>query len=175
MEREDNKREDNKYIFKINHCLGTHEIHRIMMKNKWQGIGEPVSQKDFHIIIGTVNKLITKYFIEGHTMTLPYNLGKLELIKKKTYVDFKDGKLKTNKFVNWRETLKLWEEDDEARQDKTLIRYDLKYQIYCKYNKFRAIFKNKKFYSFKPTIRTVKKIVFNYVNNKVDGIIVNKN
>ena len=64
-------------------------------------------------------------FIKGNDVTFPHRMGTLEARKIKSSISFKDGKLKTNLPVDWDKTLKLWYEDVESFNNKTLINHIL--------------------------------------------------
>jgi len=48
-------------------------------------------------------------------------MGRIELVKNKTKVVIKDGKLKIKKAINWGETLEYWNQDKEAFDKRILI------------------------------------------------------
>jgi hypothetical protein len=39
-----------------------------------------------------------------------------------TYVKFQNGEIKTNRGVDWNATLKLWYEDNDAKENKILVK-----------------------------------------------------
>ena len=100
--------------------------------------------REFHRAIG--NLLVT----EEYNFKIPKRLGVLCVKKERNFVSVKDGKLITNLPVNWKDTLKLWEEDSEAKSAKTLIRYENyhsnRFSYRFRYLKKKAIFKNKNVY-----------------------------
>ena len=69
-------------------------------------------------------------------------MGGLELRSNNTYVKFKNGKLKTNRMIDWNATLKLWYNDKEAKHKKQLVRLENKKIFSVFYNRGKAKFTN---------------------------------
>lgn len=134
---------------KVNNSIGVYDIYKDIRKNKWLDIGRPVTEHEFYTIIRQVNDMLAENLLNGEDVVFPHRMGRLELRKRDTYIRFKDGKLKTNMPIDWNETLKLWSEDDEAYESKTLIKAEEKeiYKVF--YNKGKALYENKSFYNFK--------------------------
>lgn len=106
-------------------------------------------------MVREVNRIFAREIALGHTVTLPCRMGKLELHKREAGARIKDGNLKVTYPVDWRETLRLWHEDEGARKGKTLVRYQQKFVYRVRYKKYSANYPNKSFYKFRPC-RTVK-------------------
>jgi hypothetical protein len=77
-------------------------------------------------------------------------MGQIELRKYNTYVKFDDGKIKTNRGVDWDATLKLWYEDSEAKENKIIVKMEDPEVFILYYNKVMSNFNNKSLYDFKP-------------------------
>ena len=80
------------------------------------------------------------------------------------YVKIVDGKLKIGYPINWDKTIKLWYKDEEARKNKTLLRYEPKYIYHIKYNKYHAMYENQVFYEFDVN-RFIKRALVKSINN----------
>ena len=98
---------------------------------------------------------------KGAEYTFPFRIGKLELRKLKTEVKIdEDGKIINNLPVNWRETRRLWGENEQARKNNTKIRYTNEhtegYTFRIFYKTSKANFKNKSIYKMKVN-RTLKR------------------
>lgn len=160
----------NKKKFKVRSSYGTKQGWRWLKKHKWLN-GEPVTEKQFGIIIRCVNEYLVEQLLQGHDINLPCRMGKIELRKTKARIEFVDGKLDTNLPVDWKRTLELWHEDAKAYQDKTLIRkeYDEIFRII--YNKSSANYNNKTFYQFTPHRDVKKKLSERIKQNKVDAFL----
>jgi hypothetical protein len=62
-------------------------------------------------------------------------MGTLEIRKKPARVSIVDGKLVTNLPIDWDATLKLWYEDKESFENKTLVRVESEEIFKVYYNK----------------------------------------
>lgn len=161
-------------VHKITNSIGTYDIYKIIRKNSWEGIGRPVSEKDFYTIIREVNKQIARMLVSGQEIKFPARMGTLELRKKPSRIEIIDGKLVTNLPIDWDATLKLWHEDKEAYDEKILVRYENEAIFKILYDKSTATYKNKSFYDFRPT-RTIKKQISRLVKaNKLDAYLLNR-
>ena len=60
----------------------------------------------------------------------------------------KNGKLQTNLPIDWDATLNLWSKDKDSYTKKTLIRSEEKELFKVLYDKSKALYNNKSFYSF---------------------------
>lgn len=107
-----------------------------------------IDRSVFYKIIRKANLAMADLFFREKRLVLPMNFGTLEIISFKDVLEFRDGKLKTNRLVDWNETIKLWYSDPEAEKNKTLVRFDNTKHIRFHYRKGNAIYKNKTFYEF---------------------------
>lgn len=92
-------------------------------------------------------------------------MGQLKIGRVNKKISFDDnGKLKTNLKVDWYKTLRLWHDDKEAYECKSLIRSDNEYiyKIFFIKSHFHA--KNKEYYNFIPS-RTYKSILKQHIKN----------
>lgn len=154
---------------RISNCVGVYDIYKMLRKNKWPGIGKPVSQHDFYAIIRTVNDNIANDILSGIDIDLPYFMGRIFIQKSTPKIFIKDGRLVNTFPIDWPSTLKLWEEDREAYNDKILLRYERKTRLMVKYSNFNARFKNQSFYTIDFN-RELKREVNRRANkSKLDG------
>lgn len=137
-------------IHKITNSIGVYDAYKWIRKNKWLDIGTPVSEHDFYKIIRSINEQLILLLLSGGNLQLPQRMGTIELRKRPVVYDIKSGKLKVSAPIDWDRTLKLWYEDEESFNKKTLVKMEEKeiFQIY--YNKSKATYKNKSFYQFRP-------------------------
>lgn len=151
---------------RINNSIGVYNIYKAIRKNKWLDIGRPVTEHEFYTIIRSVNNMLADNLLNGEDVILPHRMGRLEIRKRNAYITFKDGKLKTNLPIDWDNTLKLWAEDKEAYESKTLIRMEEKeiYRVF--YNRGKALYENKSFYSFEPN-RDIKRGLKSRIKNRL--------
>ena len=156
--------------FKVRNSYGVKQGWRWYKKNKWFG-KEPVTEKQFGVIIRRVNEYLVDELLKGHDIILPYQMGRIELRKRNPKIELEGGKIKTNLPIDWKRTLELWYEDEKAFQNKTLVRKEYKEVFRIIYSKKHANFTNKTFYNFTPH-REVKKKLSNAIkDNKVDAFL----
>lgn len=134
---------------KIRNSHLTREAYNYLRKNKWFGQFKSFDIYTFYKIIRMINQELRVKLSKGEDVKFPCRMGKLEVRKVETYVKLIDGKLVTNRVIDWDKTLNLWEQDDESRKLKVLIRRCGKEQFKIIYNKSKADFINKQVYSFK--------------------------
>lgn len=149
---------------KVRNSWGVYDAYKQIRKNDWYDIGRPLKEHEFYSIVRGINDLLAKEIVKGNTIKFPHNMGELELRKYKPEVKIVDGKLKIGYPINWDKTIKLWYKDEEARKNKTLLRYEPKYIYHIKYNKYHAMYKNQVFYEFDVN-RFIKRALVKSINN----------
>ena len=156
--------------FKVRNSWGIYDIYKYIRKNRWYDIGRPLKEGEFYAIVRGVNRLLADNIANGETVVFPENMGKLELRKSPRGVSFVNGKLKNTYPVDWASTKRLWEEDEEERDKKTLIRYEVP-MCYCvRYCRTKALYKNKVFYQFVLNTFIRRKLKDNIVKGKTDTL-----
>lgn len=160
---------------KISGSFGVYDSYKHIRKNKWKDIGHPVSEHNFYAIIRTINKHLASSLSFGQDVQLPHQMGRLELRKYDASINIKNGKVVTNLPVDWGRTLKLWEEDEEAYKERTLVKMEEKeiYKVY--YNRGKATYINKGFFDFHPNRILKKQLKENIKNRLVDAYKLNTN
>lgn len=138
-----------KHHFEISNSYGTKDAYRWCIKNKL--IDKSLSEKDFRIIINALNQSLQDQLMRGKDAKLPEGMGRIEIRKFNTYVGLEEGKIRTNLAVDWDKTLKLWYEDKEALENKTLVRCETQEKFKFCYNRKGTSYNNKIFYEFTPT------------------------
>lgn len=152
-------------ISKISNSWGVYDAYKAIRKQKWMNIGRAITEKQFYAIIRRLNEEIARQLLEGRKISLPAKFGWLFISKRENTVYLKDGKIKSTYPVDWKSTLELWKDSEEARQDKTLIRYKNQYTYKITYNKYKATYNNKIFYMFSP-MRELKVRLKEKINNQ---------
>lgn len=135
-------------VHKITKSLGVYDIYKYIRKNKWFDIGRPVTEHEFYSIIRTMNNYMAEALANGQDVYLPNRMGRLEIRKTNAFVAIKNNRIITNRPIDWDRTLKLWYEDQEAFNNKTLVKEESNeiYKVY--YNKNKAEYNNKSFFDF---------------------------
>ena len=133
-------------VHKVKNSLGVYDAYKWLRKNKWLDM-EPISEHDFYAIIRAVNKALAKSFLHLGSINLPLRMGEIILRKYHPSITLQDGKIKTNLPVDWDSTLQLWSEDKESYKKRTLIRLEEKEVFKVLYDKSKALYNNKSFYT----------------------------
>lgn len=154
---------------KINNSLGVYDCYKTIRKNKWLGIGKPISEHDFYSIIRTVNNYLADLLSKGHDINLPCQMGRLEIRKYDAKITLQEGKIVTNLPIDWDRTLKLWSEDEEAYQKRTLIKMEEKEVFKVYYNRGKANYTNKSFFAFDVNRELKKKLKKNIKEQRIDA------
>lgn len=152
-----------KHHFKVNNSYGTKDAYRWCIKNRL--IDKSLSETDFRKIINALNQLLQDQLMQGRDANLPELMGRIEIRKYGTFVGLEGDKIRTNLAVDWKRTLRLWFEDEESYNNKTLVRCETKEKFKFYYNRRLAKYKNKSFYEFTPT-RSVKLRLKELINNQ---------
>lgn len=156
--------------FKVSGSWGVYDAYKLIRKHKWYDIGRPLKEKEFYDIVRQVNNKFADEISKGTTITFPSKMGKLELRKEQRGVYFHNGEMKVTYPVDWQATLKLWFEDEEAREQKLLIRRNSKCVYRVHFNKYDATFNNKVFYDFTLNRYIKQKLKHNIINGLIDSV-----
>ena len=154
----------------IKGSFGVYDCYKKIRKNQWYDIGRPLKEHEFYSIIRGVNKLIAEGLANGEEFIFPSRMGKLELRRNHEGVSIVNGKLINTHPIDWAGTLKLWYEDEEAKNNKSLVRIIREPSFHIKYNKFAANYENQSFYEF--TLNRFIKIALaeNVKQGKIDTL-----
>lgn len=131
---------------KVHSHFGTDEYYRYYVKN-----GGKLPRGLFGEILRDMNLLIANKILEGYSFKMPSRMGVLSVTKTKAFLNYEDGEVKTNRPIDFKSTMDLWEKNPDAKAQKKLVRFlnkhtnDYIYKIY--YNRFFATFRNKSVYS----------------------------
>ena len=155
---------------KITNSLGVYDSYKYIRKNKWFDIGRPLTEYEFYQIIRRVNNYLAEELVNGNDITFPNRMGKLELRKRNSLpVIDKNGNLKVTYSIDWDSTLKLWYDDEEAFNNKTLVRIPEKNIFRVKYNKDTANYENKSFMEFQVNRSIKTRLKQKIKNNEIDA------
>lgn len=146
--------------FIIKNSWGSKYIYRSVSKNH---IFKEFNESTLSAIIRGVNELLAVDLAKGTPVSLPH-IGTFYINLPDSYYYRKNGKLHTNKYVNWKATHKLWYEDKEAEKEKILLRVNNRvYHITWD----RGVFNNNGFYKFRAH-RSLKAKLKDNIKNNVD-------
>lgn len=159
---------------RVTHSYGTKQAWRWIKKNKWLDIGQPVSEKEFGLIIKAIHKSLKDQLLNCQDINLPYRMGRIELRKFNTWIGLKNGKILTNLPIDWNRTIELWFDDEEAYRSKTLIRREAKEGYKIRYDKNIATYDNKTFYEFIPNRELKQELRTKIKNGEIDAFLLQK-
>lgn len=135
--------------------------------NAYTKTNKEFSAQQIRAILKRINQLCAEKIAQGKYVKFPNQMGGLEIREFNTYVKFKDGKLRTNRPIDWNATMLLWYNDEQAKATKRLVRTEDKKIFKVFYNKGYAKYNNKVFVTFIPS-RTLKNLI---KQNIREGII----
>ena len=128
-----------------------------------------ISNAVYYSVISDFNHEIIDLIIEDNLeYIMPYLGSSLSVKKSKRIPRIENGKLYNPTPVDWVATNKLWNEDEEARTKKLLVRYlnnhTSKYVFNIHFKKHIRSFMNKNIYSFKSN-RTFARLLGKRIND----------
>ena len=122
----------------------------------------------FRKIITSINSLLLETILQGEDVELPVDFGILYARQKKIFTKLdEEGNIKTNRAVNWNETVKLWFADKEAREAKQRVFHDN-----CTSKVYMRIqfgdFPNKRFLTFMPVHNLMRQVAKNHTTGNLE-------
>lgn len=154
----------------VTDSLGVYDAYKYIRKNGWFDIGRPIKEHEFYSIVRKINSILADSLIAGEELVFPCRMGKLELRKRDAIPSFnKDGSLRITYPVDWDSTLKLWYEDEDSYNCKTLVRIPEKEVFKVHYNKCLANFNNKGFMDFRIYRDIKTRLKQSIKNNRIDA------
>lgn len=136
-----------------------------------------VSRSVFSNILREFNSHVRdRISTKGAEYIMPCQVGKIELRKIQTEVKIDDdGNILNTLPVNWRETRKLWSENEKARLNNTKIRYTNEhtggYTFRIFYRTAKANFKNKSIYKMKFNRTMKRQLSISIFAGKIDAFL----
>lgn len=122
----------------------------------------PVDIKTYLLINAEYNKFLISKVLEGDEVTLPGRMGTLSIVGKKQKIRFDEEGNVVGLAPDWVKTKKLWENNKEARKNKTRVFHTNSHTDNTRYkflwSKARVLVTNKTLYALRIT-RTNKRAV----------------
>lgn len=110
-----------KKTFSVTNSQGSFEFYNYIAHNKFnlyhQDRGRTMR------IIRKVGDYIREYLAQGKDIDFPHGLGNLSIRARDSANLDQQGNVRIHQKINWYDTLKLWFEDDDARENKVLVRH----------------------------------------------------
>lgn len=151
---------------KISNSYGVYDAFKFYRKNKPNQSKFVLKESQYFAIIRNINESYSEQLLKGFDIEFPERMGKVELRKYILEPRLDDqGKLIYKAPIDWDATLKLWYESEEDRNNKTLVKVEAKESFRVIYNKHKANYNNKAFYTFHLT-RSIKKKISQAAKNK---------
>lgn len=142
--------------YSVNNSYGVYDYYKYYRHNRPKDRSYyKMNEYQYYRLIRKVNEYLIDILFKERQVTLPNRLGEIIIQKSPATVKFKDGKLKTNRPINWEATIRLWFEDPQSEKNKTLVRWETDEVYGIEYKKNGAIFPNKAFYEIQ-IIRRIK-------------------
>lgn len=155
---------------KVHGSWGVYDAYKHIRKNGWYNIGRPLKEHEFYSIIRGVNDLLAEEMKIGNSIHFLHGMGHIELRKYKVGVSLVNGELRNTYNISWAKTMKLWYEDEEARNNKILVRREDKFEYFIKYCKHNAHYINQCFYQFASNRFVRRALINNVAKGKVDTL-----
>lgn len=140
-------------------------------REKKKAEGKPFIKKhEYFLITRKINNILREKFSNAEIdIILPAKLGTIELRKTPVKKNIVDGKLVTTAMIDWNKTLELWYEDQEAFDNRVLVKTNSNISFKIHYNKDRAEYIGKSYYDFFPNRELKNMLKKNIRDNKIDA------
>lgn len=165
--------QEDKRVHRIKSDYGSSDYYRHYARET----KSKVSRTVFSSILREFNSHVRdRISTKGAEYIMPRRVGKIELRKMQTEVKIDDdGNILNTLPVNWRETRKLWSENEKARENKTKIRYTNEhtggYTFRIFYRTSKANFKNKSIYKMKFNRTMKRQLSTSIFAGKIDAFL----
>lgn len=154
---------------KIKGSYGVQDYYRNYMRIRPKKDKYKLTSSQFYEIFRTLNIRFAEVLAEGEPIKFPHGMGKVEVLKYQADPKLnKEGELVFKVPIDWGSTLKLWYEDEEAKQEKLLIKSNKRKLLHFYYNKSKCFFNNKSVMKFSINRDLKMKIYEKYANNQID-------
>ena len=159
-------------VCKISNSYGMKDYYRYYKDKMKSSNQEYFSFHDYLMIMRQINNKLRDKFSEGAIdLIFPANMGRLEISKIPITKRIVDGKLKTNAFIDWNKTLELWFEDEEAFNNKQLVRSTNNHSFKIHYNRNKGEYINKFYVEFNTNRELKNKLKKNIRDGKLDAYL----
>lgn len=134
----------------------------------------------FAEVLNKINQAFANEFADtGYEIKLPKRMGMMCISKRKGIVWINnEGKVCSNRPINYKATKELWANNSEAKEKKQVIRLENKhtdgYQFRIYYKRVVANYRNKSIYTINPNRTMSRRFSKNIRNGKIDPIFLNK-
>lgn len=167
---------DKPRVHKIKGSLGIYDGYKYYRKNKPSDTKYILTESQYFAITRRVNSLLADNLIKGEEISFPHRMGRLEIRKAAGEVRLNaNGELVTNLPIDWDRTLKLWYDDKESYNNKTLVRVEEREIFKIYYNRGQANYNNKSFFEFSANRELKKRLKEKIKEGKIEAMYLDKN
>lgn len=152
---------------KVKGSLGVYDAYKWYRKNKPKDKKYVMSESQYFAIIRRINEALREELLLDGDLLFPCKMGRLEIRKYPAVITTEGKSIKTNLPIDWNTTLKLWYEDKESFDNKTLVRMNVPEIFRIYYNRGKANYSNKSFYQFSAN-RELKQLLKHTIRNNKD-------
>lgn len=161
-------------IHRIRNSYGVYDGFKYYRKNKPASPEYILTESQYFSIIRKINTILGEALANGEDITLPCSLGRLEIRKYEPKIHIDNEKVRANLPIDWNRTIKLWYEDKESYQNKTLIKINEKEIFKIYYNRNIANYTNKSFYQFKVNRSIKERLKDNIRMGNIEAFMIKK-
>lgn len=130
-----------------------------------------LSSKEYSAIVRDIfSSLIEKELLNMFPICLPYKMGYIEVNILKPKVVSTNGEYRYIAPVDWKKTLALWEKDEEAHNNKTLVYTNAIKTSVINYVKEAASFKNQLYFYMQPARKLKEHVHYILFNSNLFNI-----
>lgn len=158
---------------KIKSDYGVHDYYKYYNSNYKNRVTN--YNRYTHILCDINQSFADKFSNEGYEIKFPKRMGMMCISKVKGKVWLDDnGKIMTNRPINYKATKDLWAKDPNAKLNKVLIRHENQHTDGYKYNIFyrrsTSNCKNRSVYSLHPNRKLARKFAKSLISGKINSI-----
>lgn len=160
---------------KISKCFGVYNYFLFYNKIRPKEDKYKLTWKEHSDIIHAIHRELKEEVFNSGYIEFPYRIGSLTLFKSKDQkVKFVDGKIKipNGYLIDWDSTHELWENDEEAYANRTLVRFEVKNLYSVGFKAEYGSYKNQLFYKFQLVREFKKEIARRAKNNTLDNFFI---
>lgn len=157
-------------VHKITNSYGVMDAYKYYRKNCPKSKKFNIKAADYCKTVSSINSIIADKLVEGKDIKLPELMGVIEVRKYhiEPYLS-DDGKLIYNAPTDWGKTIKLWHSNKEAFEKKLLIKLERDAYFKIKYNKIKAKYRNKTYFTIRACRSLKTRLAKAYKENKLDA------
>lgn len=159
----------------ITGSLGVKQAYKYYKGHHPKGHKYVLNDSQYSRIIRGINELLIEELYNANMIKFPYSMGALEVREYTPRVKYINGNIINTNYIDWNATLKLWFDDEESRNKKTIVRQrgsNIYRILYIKGSK--AKYNNKKFFEFRACRSLRQKIKEQVLNNTINAYILNE-